>query len=55
MQTPGSSSALVWLMEMPKDAALPSRTMQRHRGSDWTTPASVVQQVNSGIGDLPEM
>uniref|UniRef100_A0A0D3GMU7 Uncharacterized protein n=1 Tax=Oryza barthii TaxID=65489 RepID=A0A0D3GMU7_9ORYZ len=42
-------------MEMPKDAALPSRTMQRHRGSDWTTPASVVQQVNSGIGDLPEM
>lgn len=55
MQTPGRSSALVWLMEMPKDAAVPSRTMQRHRGSVWTTPASTEQQEIPGTGALLEM
>lgn len=48
MQMPGSSRALVWLMAMPKDAAVPSRTMQRHRGSVWTMPPRVVQQENPG-------
>lgn len=55
MQTPGSSSARVWLMEMPKVAAVPSRTMQRHRGSVWTTPASTEQQEIPGVGALLEM
>ena len=55
LQTPGRSSALVWLMEMPKDAAVPSRTMQRHRGSVWTTPASTEQQEIPGSGALLEM
>lgn len=55
LQTPGSSSALVWLMDMPKEAALPSIIMQRHRGSDWTTPASTEQQEIPGVEDLLEM
>ena len=55
LQTPGRSSALVLLMEMPKDAAVPSRTMQRHRGSVWTTPASTEQQEIPGSGALLEM
>ena len=42
-------------MEMPKDAAVPSRTMQRHRGSVWTTPASTEQQEIPGSGALLEM
>lgn len=55
LQLPGSSRALVWLIAMPKDVAVPSRTMQRQRGSVWTTPASVVQQENPGSGDLLPM
>lgn len=55
MHMPGSSRALVWLMAMPKDAAVPSRTMQRQRGSVWTTPASVVQQEKPGSGALLPM
>lgn len=55
LQTPGSSVALVWLMEMPKDVAVPSRTMQRQRGSVWTTPASTEQQDIPGSGTLLEM
>ena len=55
LQTPGSSIALVWLMEMPKDVAVPSRTMQRQRGSVWTTPASTEQQEIPGSGALLEM
>lgn len=55
MQKPGSSRALVWLMAMPKDAAVPSRTMQRHRGSVWTTPARVVQQEKPGARALLPM
>jgi hypothetical protein len=55
LQTPGSANALVLLMDMPKEAALPSRIMQRHRGSDWTTPASTEQQEIPGSGDLLEM
>lgn len=55
LQTPGSSMALVWLTAMPKDVAVPSRTMQRQRGSVWTTPASTEQQEIPGSGALPEM
>jgi hypothetical protein len=55
LQTPGSANALVLLMDMPKEAALPSIIMQRHRGSDWTTPASTEQQEIPGSGDLLEM
>jgi len=55
LQTPGSSIALVWLMEMPKDVAVPSRTMQRQRGSVWTTPAITEQQEIPGSGALLEM
>jgi hypothetical protein len=55
LQTPGSSSALVWLMAMPKDVAVPSRTMQRQRGSVCTTPASTEQQEIPGSDALLEM
>lgn len=55
MQMPGSSRALVWLMAMPNDAALPSRTMHRQRGSVWTMPASVVQQEKPGSRALLPM
>jgi len=55
LQTPGSSIALGWLMEMPKDVAVPSRTMQRQRGSVWTTPAITEQQEIPGSGALLEM
>ncbi|KAL6646980.1 hypothetical protein ACP70R_014417 [Stipagrostis hirtigluma subsp. patula] len=40
---------------MPKDAALPSSTMQRQRGSVCTTPPSTEQQEIPGSGVLLEM
>lgn len=42
-------------MAMPKDVAVPSRTMQRQRGSVCTTPASTEQQEIPGSDALLEM
>lgn len=53
MQAPGSARARVWFRVTPRDDAPPLRTMQRHRGCDWTTLASWEQHEEDGVDELP--
>jgi hypothetical protein len=55
LQALGSDRARVWFIVIPREAAPPFRTEQRHFGDVWTTLESCEQHEDDGVDEFPVM